>query len=68
MINKYGADSVRWFILSDSPPEKDIQWQMSGDFSSKFLKKFGILTMKFQKEDKESDKALETKFNLEFHQ
>ena len=22
----YGADAVRWFILSDSPPEKDIQW------------------------------------------
>ena len=26
MIEQYGADSVRWFILSDSPPEKDIQW------------------------------------------
>ena len=23
MINQYGADAVRWFILSDSPPEKD---------------------------------------------
>ena len=22
MINQYGADAVRWFILSDSPPEK----------------------------------------------
>ena len=26
MINQYGADAVRWFILSDSPPEKDVQW------------------------------------------
>ena len=26
MINLYGADAVRWFILSDSPPEKDVQW------------------------------------------
>ena len=26
MINQYGADAVRLFILSDSPPEKDIQW------------------------------------------
>ena len=26
MINNYGADAVRLFILSDSPPEKDIQW------------------------------------------
>ena len=26
IINEYGADSVRLFILSDSPPEKDVQW------------------------------------------
>ena len=26
IIKKYGADAVRLFILSDSPPEKDIQW------------------------------------------
>ena len=25
MIESYGADAVRWFILSDSPPEKDVQ-------------------------------------------
>ena len=30
MIKKYGADAVRWFILSDSPPEKDIQWSDNG--------------------------------------
>ena len=43
MINNYGADAVRWFILSDSPPEKDIQWSDSGVSSSnKFFKKYGI--------------------------
>ena len=26
----YGADAVRWFILSDSPPERDIQWSEEG--------------------------------------
>ena len=26
IINSYGADAVRFFILSDSPPEKDVQW------------------------------------------
>ena len=26
IIKNYGADSVRLFILSDSPPEKDVQW------------------------------------------
>ena len=30
MIEKYGADSVRLFILSDSPPEKDVQWSEQG--------------------------------------
>ena len=40
MISNYGADAVRWFILSDSPPEKDIQWSDSGVVSSnKFFAK-----------------------------
>ena len=30
IINAYGADSARWFMLSDSPPEKDINWTDSG--------------------------------------
>ena len=30
MIENYGADSVRFFILSDSPPEKDVQWSEQG--------------------------------------
>jgi len=29
-IEMYGADAVRWFILSDSPPERDIQWSEEG--------------------------------------
>ena len=40
MIKQYGADAVRWFILSDSPPEKDVQWSATGVASSnKFLQK-----------------------------
>mgnify|MGYP001430415080 CR=1 FL=1 len=30
IINEYGADSARWFMLSDSPPERDINWSVSG--------------------------------------
>jgi leucyl-tRNA synthetase len=30
IIKIYGADAVRWFILSDSPPDRDIQWSESG--------------------------------------
>ena len=42
IINTYGADSVRLFILSDSPPEKDVQWSEQGMASSyKFIQKLG---------------------------
>jgi leucyl-tRNA synthetase len=30
IIQIYGADAVRWFILSDSPPDRDIQWSDNG--------------------------------------
>src|SRR3546814_15529574 len=26
----YGADTARWFMLSDSPPERDMEWTASG--------------------------------------
>ena len=40
IINTYGADSTRLFILSDSPPEKDVQWSDEGILSSnKFIQK-----------------------------
>jgi leucyl-tRNA synthetase len=44
IIKNYGADSVRLFILSDSPPEKDVQWSEQGMMSSyKFIQKLWIL-------------------------
>jgi leucyl-tRNA synthetase len=40
MINIYGADSIRWFMLSDSPPERDVQWSQEGVSASfKFIQK-----------------------------
>ncbi len=30
MFDRYGADAVRWFVLSDSPPERDLEWSESG--------------------------------------
>ena len=44
IINEYGADSARLFILSDSPPEKDVQWSDEGIASSfKFIQKLWTL-------------------------
>jgi leucyl-tRNA synthetase len=30
IVERYGADAVRWFMLSDSPPERDLPWSESG--------------------------------------
>jgi leucyl-tRNA synthetase len=30
IIRQYGADTARWFVLSDSPPERDVEWTASG--------------------------------------
>ena len=50
MIETYGADAVRLFILSDSPPEKDIQWSETGMTSAyKFIQKFSNLSEKILK-------------------
>jgi leucyl-tRNA synthetase len=40
IINLYGADTARWFVLSDSPPERDLEWTETGVVASyKFLNK-----------------------------
>ena len=47
IIKNYGADSVRLFILSDSPPEKDVQWSDQGMLASfKFVQKLWLLHSK----------------------
>ena len=30
IIDTYGADTARWFMLSDSPPERDLEWTEAG--------------------------------------
>jgi leucyl-tRNA synthetase len=47
IISNFGADSARLFILSDSPPEKDVQWSEEGIKSSfKFIQKLWGLNEK----------------------
>jgi leucyl-tRNA synthetase len=53
IIKDYGADSVRLFILSDSPPEKDVQWSDEGIRSSyKFIQKLWVLNQRIIEEIK----------------
>ncbi len=67
MIQLYGADAVRWFILSDSPPEKDVQWSNQGVSAAyKFLQKIynlnNIIINRVERKNK-NDNELEIKFN-----
>jgi len=49
IINNYGADAVRLFIISDSPPEKDVQWSDQGmNASYKFVQKLWDLHNKIK--------------------
>ena len=62
IINHYGADSVRLFILSDSPPEKDVQWSEEGIIASfKFIQKLWSLNNRIKEEiDKNHKKDIST--------
>ena len=66
MIKQFGADAVRWFILSDSPPEKDIQWSDNGVISAnKFLQKIWNLNqLVLNKKKLNGDVKEQDKFNL----
>ena len=65
IIENYGSDAVRLFILSDSPPEKDVQWSEQGMASSyKFIQKLWLLNSKIiekinKNNSKDSGKYLE---------
>ena len=58
IISNYGADAARLFILSDSPPEKDVQWSEEGIASSfKFIQKLWNLNSRILDEIKKDHKT-----------
>ena len=71
IIDNYGADAVRLFILSDSPPEKDVQWSEEGIISAhKFIQKLWSLNLsihdEIKKDHAEDDNNELTKFTNRF--
>ena len=49
IISSFGADTARWFMLSDSPPERDLQWTDTGIASSfKFINRLYDFIGKFK--------------------
>jgi leucyl-tRNA synthetase len=68
IIKIYGADAVRWFILSDSPPDRDIQWSDNGiqgafKYIQKIWKTYEKLEI-YKKEGNESEDKFLIKTNI----
>ena len=56
IINIYGSDAVRWFILSDSPPDRDIQWSDHGiQGAFKYIQKIWRTSEKISSYKEEKD-------------
>ena len=61
IVDQYGADAVRWFMLSDSPPERDLPWSEAGiEGSWRFVQRLWRLTdaAAAEGEDREIDRKL----------
>jgi leucyl-tRNA synthetase len=61
IVAKYGADAIRWFMLSDSPPERDLPWSEAGiegcaRFVQRLWRLFGQLDAHASGEDKALDR------------
>jgi leucyl-tRNA synthetase len=61
IIARYGADAVRWFMLSDSPPERDLPWSEAGiegcwRFVQRLWRLFGQYDANAQGQDKQLDR------------
>ncbi|MDT2075759.1 MAG: leucine--tRNA ligase [Planktomarina sp.] len=56
IISSYGADTARWFVLSDSPPERDVEWTASGaEATFKHLNRVWQLSDKIAKMNREDE-------------
>ncbi|MFM7378487.1 MAG: leucine--tRNA ligase, partial [Erythrobacter sp.] len=68
IIARHGADAVRWFMLSDSPPERDLPWSDAGiegcaRFVQRLWRLFGQAGAGGAGADAEYDKALDRKLH-----
>ncbi len=61
-IEQFGADTSRWFVLSDSPPERDVEWTTSGaEASWKHLQRVWRMAVEIAEENREGEDVALTK-------
>ena len=62
IINAYGADAVRWFMLSDSPPERDLPWSEAGiEGCARFVQRLWRIFGQYDPNATGEDKGLDRK-------
>jgi len=64
IVAQYGADAVRWFMLSDSPPERDLPWSASGiEGCGRFVQRLWRLFGEYDRAAQGEDIALARKMH-----
>ncbi|GGB89368.1 leucine--tRNA ligase [Novosphingobium endophyticum] len=62
IVATYGADAIRWFMLSDSPPERDLPWSEAGiEGCARFVQRLWRLFGQFDASAEGEDKAVDRK-------
>jgi leucyl-tRNA synthetase len=62
IVATYGADAIRWFMLSDSPPERDLPWSEAGiEGCGRFVQRLWRLFGQYDAAATGEDKALDRK-------
>ena len=62
IVATYGADAIRWFMLSDSPPERDLPWSEAGiEGCGRFVQRLWRLFGQYDAAAQGEDKALDRK-------
>jgi leucyl-tRNA synthetase len=62
IVAAHGADAIRWFMLSDSPPERDLPWSESGiEGCARFVQRLWRLFAQYEGDTQGSDPALDRK-------
>ncbi|WP_334184260.1 leucine--tRNA ligase [Novosphingobium sp.] len=62
IVATYGADAIRWFMLSDSPPERDLPWSEAGiEGCGRFVQRLWRLFAQYDAAATGEDKAIDRK-------
>jgi len=62
IVATYGADAIRWFMLSDSPPERDLPWSEAGiEGCGRFVQRLWRLFAQYDAAAEGEDKAIDRK-------